>query len=206
MTVKMFFKEVGPWPMNTYLVICEETAKSVIIDPGADPEVILRLAKDTQIEKILITHAHDDHIQALEEIQLSTGAPVYLHPADAVEFNLLYDLPITDGDTISIGNQKLRAIHTPGHTPGSTSFDIGKGRIIVGDTLFVGGPGHTETPEDFSITIRTMREVVFTWPDETRFFPGHGPSGRIGLERPTFDDFVIRGWPADLHGDVTWSE
>ena len=91
MTIRMLLREVGPWPMNTYLVICEETANSVIIDPGADPDFILRLAKDTHIEKILITHAHEDHIQALEEIQLSTGAPVYLHPAVADELISLVD-------------------------------------------------------------------------------------------------------------------
>jgi glyoxylase-like metal-dependent hydrolase (beta-lactamase superfamily II) len=78
-------------------------------------------------------------------------------------------------------------------------------RALVGDTIFVGGPGRTGSPEDFALTMRTMRDVVFAWPDEMEFFPGHGPSGRIGIERPAFEAFVHRGWPADLQGDVAWA-
>ena len=206
MSLKMLTKEVGPWPMNTYLVVCEETNKSVIIDPGADPEVILDMAKDTHVSKILITHAHADHVQALEEVKKRTGALVYLHDADSEKFNIKYDVPIMDEGVIAFGNSKLRALYTPGHTPGSTCFDIGDGRIIVGDTIFVGGPGHTESPEDFSITMHTMQHIVFSWPDETRFFPGHGPNGSIGVERPAFEAFAAQGWPDDFHGDVIWKE
>jgi glyoxylase-like metal-dependent hydrolase (beta-lactamase superfamily II) len=111
-----------------------------------------------------------------------------------------------DEGVIAFGNNKIRAIYTPGHTPGSTCFDIGNGRMIVGDTIFVGGPGHTESPEDFLTTMHTMQHIVFSWPDETTFFPGHGPSGSIGTERPDFEAFAARGWPENLHGDITWKE
>jgi glyoxylase-like metal-dependent hydrolase (beta-lactamase superfamily II) len=79
------------------------------------------------------------------------------------------------------------------------------GRAIVGDTIFQGGPGRTWSPEDFELTMKTMREIVFRWPDETECFPGHGPSFRIGDERPLFEAFVNRGYPSDLYGDVTWN-
>ena len=133
-----------------------------------------------------------------------TGAPVYLHPLDAEKFKLNFDHPLDKNIILKIGNLTLTTIHTPGHTPGQICFNLGKGRIIVGDTVFVGGPGKTWSPEDFSITMKNMQEIVFQWPDETQFFPGHGPSGHIGKERAAFEAFVAQGWSPDLYGDVTW--
>lgn len=203
MLANLLSRPVGPWPMNTYVVICQDTLTSAIVDPGADPDVILGLTAGTRVDKILLTHAHGDHVGALAEVKAATGAPVFLHPADAVKFGVAYDIPMAGGEIIEVGNLRLHAIHTPGHTPGMISFMLDH-RVLVGDTLFVGGPGRTNSPEDFSMTMRTLREVVFAWPDATEFFPGHGPSGRIGTERHAFDAFVRRGWPPDLHGDVAW--
>jgi hydroxyacylglutathione hydrolase len=204
MSLKLIKMELGPWPMNAYGVICEETRAGAIIDPGADALHVLNACGDARIEKILLTHGHDDHVGAVQEVQAVTGAPVYLHPADAAKFDLPYDKALSDGDAIRIGNQSLRVIHVPGHTPGLVCFDLGDGRIVVGDTLFVGGPGRTWAAEDFTTTMENMQKIVFAWPDETRFFPGHGPSGQIGVERPAFEAFIARGWPSDLFGDVAW--
>jgi glyoxylase-like metal-dependent hydrolase (beta-lactamase superfamily II) len=204
MPAKLLKKEVGPWPMNTYLIVDEDAGASAIVDPGAEADKILALAEGTRVEKILITHGHFDHVDALEEVKSTTGAPVYLHPAEAEKFGLPYDVPLSHDQSIPVGDLRVRTIHTPGHTPGMTCFDLGDGRIIVGDTIFVGGPGKTWSPEEFAATMRTMRAVVFQWPDETTFYPGHGPSGKIGEERPAFESFVARGWPAGLYGDVTW--
>jgi hydroxyacylglutathione hydrolase len=204
MPAKLLSKAVGPWPMNTYAILCEETDTSVIIDPGADAEEILTLVDGTRVDKILLTHGHFDHIQALEEVKAATQAPVYLHPKDAEAFEVDFDIALTGGEAIPVGNLVLKAIHAPGHTPGQICFDLGDGRIIVGDTIFVGGPGKTWSPEEFATTMKTMQEIVFTWPDETQFFPGHGPSGIIGDERSAFDAFVARGWATDTQGDVTW--
>ena len=85
-----------------------------------------------------------------------------------------------------------------------TCLDLGNSRIVVGDTIFVGGPGKTWSKKEFATTMQIMQEIVFTWPDETRFYPGHGPSGVIGQERPAFEAFVARGWSRKLYGDVTW--
>ena len=74
----------------------------------------------------------------------------------------------------------------------------------MGDTVFVGGPGRTWSPADFTVTMQTMQNIVFQWSDETKFFPGHGPSGIIGKERPAFEAFTARGWSDDLEGDVSW--
>jgi glyoxylase-like metal-dependent hydrolase (beta-lactamase superfamily II) len=204
MPIKLITQAVGPWPMNTYIVIDEEKSNSTIVDPGADPDTILTLVEGTNIEAILITHGHPDHIGALAEVKAATQAPVYMNPLEAQEFDLDFDLPLEGGQIITLGNSRLKAIHTPGHTPGMTSLDLADGRILVGDTIFVGGPGKTWSEEDFATTMRTMQQIVFAWPDETRFYPGHGPSGVIGQERPAFEAFLARGWSLDLFGDVTW--
>jgi len=204
MKAKLIQKTVGPWPMNTYVVICQATRSSAIIDPGADQDSILASVKGTHVEKILLTHGHMDHVQALDAVKAATGAPVYLHPADAEKFGLAYDFPLADDQRLTIGNLAIGTIHTPGHTPGQICFNIGDGRIIVGDTVFVGGPGKTWSPEDFNTTMRTMGEIVFAWSDDTKFFPGHGPNGNIGVERPAFEAFVAQGWPRDTFGDVAW--
>ncbi len=204
MTFQLIQRAVGPWPMNTYVIVDTATETSVIIDPGAEADTILSLVEETNVDKILLTHGHGDHIMALDEIIEATGAPVYLHPKDAAHFELSFDLPLQDGELIPVGKLNLEVIHTPGHTPGQCCFDLKDGRIVVGDTIFVGGPGHTWSPNDFKLTMQTMQNIVFQWPDATEFFPGHGPSGKIGKERPAFESFLSRSWPADLEGDVTW--
>lgn len=204
MKAKLYTREVGPYSMNTYVVVDGESGKSAIIDPGGDSDIILEMTSGTKVEKILITHGHGDHVMALDEIKRATSAPVFLHPADGVKFNLSYDTPLKNGVLIPIGSIELKVIHVPGHTPGQCCFDLGDHRIVVGDTIFVGGPGHTATPEDFELTMENMVNIVFKWPDETIFYPGHGPSGMIGSERHSFQAFVTREWPEDTHGDVTW--
>lgn len=212
MGIKLVSKAVGPWPMNTYLIVCEETGDSAIVDPGRDVGEILAMAEGTKVQMILITHGHPDHVGAMLEVKRATDAPIYMHPADAERFNLGYDVPLDDGDRLKVGGCVIQAVHTPGHTPGMTSFILGESleeanpRVIVGDTIFVGGPGKTQTPEDFALTMHTMQFKVFEWPDETTFYPGHGSSGTIGQERRAFEEFLRRGWVKDLHGDVTWAE
>ena len=205
MALKLIKQEAGPWPMNAYVLIDEDVQTSVIIDPGADADKLLSLVQGTRVSGILVTHGHADHVGALDEVKSATGAPVYMNPIDAEGFNLQFDQVLQDNQLVAIGNQQVRAIHTPGHTPGMICLDLGDGRILVGDTIFVGGPGKTWSGEDFATTMHTMQQIVFAWSDETQFYPGHGPSGVIGQERPAFEAFVARGWPSDLHGDVTWA-
>lgn len=202
--MKLIKQEVGPWPMNAYILIDEDSNTSAIVDPGADANKLLSLVEGTQVAAIFITHGHADHVGALDEVKGATNAPVYMNPIDAEGFQIKFDKPLQDGQPIAVGGQQLRAIHSPGHTPGLTCLDLDDRRMLVGDTIFVGGPGKTWSGEDFTTTMGTMEKIVFSWPDETRFYPGHGPSGVIGQERPAYESFVARGWAPDLHGDVTW--
>ena len=123
MPAELRIKQVGPWSMNTYLIVCEETGASAIVDPGADANAILENARDTKIEKILLTHAHADHVGVLGKVKAATNAPVYLHPADAEAFSVLYDVPLAGGEVIPVGNLRLKVIHTKQkrlpHLPGA---------------------------------------------------------------------------------------
>jgi glyoxylase-like metal-dependent hydrolase (beta-lactamase superfamily II) len=204
MTLILSSMELGPWPMNSYIISSPDNHTCVIVDPGAEADKIFAAVAGKNIAGILVTHAHPDHIGALDEVKSATGAPVYAHPAESSSIAINIDSPLSDGALIAIGDGRLRAIHTPGHTPGMMCFDIGDERILVGDTIFVGGPGRTWSVADFAMTIRTMQEVVFRWPDQTRFFPGHGPAGRIGAERAEFQAFLEKGWSHGVYGDITW--
>jgi glyoxylase-like metal-dependent hydrolase (beta-lactamase superfamily II) len=204
MKKELLTAQVGPYEMNTYVVVDPRTKTSVIIDPGGDPEKIIQLTSGTRVSTILITHGHSDHVLALDEVKSETKAPVYIHPADAESFNLPYDFALINNEVLSVGSSQMKIIHTPGHTPGQCCFDLGDKRIVVGDTIFVGGPGRTGTPEDFNQTMQTMKNIVFSWDDKTHFFPGHGPSGTIGTERPGFEKFLAEGWTDTTCGDITW--
>jgi glyoxylase-like metal-dependent hydrolase (beta-lactamase superfamily II) len=196
--------EVGPWPMNSYIVCCRETKECAVIDPGADAKKILNAVSGLNIKFILITHGHADHIGALKEVGEKTGALICAHPENAARFKIDTDLELSDGDELRIGTYLLRTIHTPGHTAGQVCFDLLDGRIMVGDTVFAGGPGKTWSAEDFETTMENMQKIVFKWSDDTRFYPGHGPAGIIGEEWPAYEDFAAKGWKKGLFGDVSW--
>jgi len=194
---------VGPWPMNTYALMCPDTNQSILIDPGADPETLIEMLGDSTPIAIFLTHAHPDHIGALDEMKNQLQVPVYMHPADS-PMMVPVDKWFADGDTFVLGDHTLQIIHTPGHTNGMVTIMLPDHRAIVGDTIFQGGPGKTWAPHYFKITIDTMQNIVFQWSDDTECFPGHGPSFCIGDERPAFEAFLQREHPDDLHGDITW--
>ena len=192
---------LGEWNTNCYVLTCG--GESLIVDPAAEAECILAAVAGTTIKAILLTHAHPDHLQALDAVRQATGAPLGLHPADAAEFGVPSDFDLRDGDVLSLGDEELRVTHTPGHTPGSVCLRFDR-RAIVGDTLFPGGPGHSDTPEALAQILASLRDKVFTWPDDTIFYPGHGEGSTIGAVRPAFAAFLARPRSPELCGDVEW--
>ncbi len=192
---------LGPWQTHGYVLVGDR--ESVIVDPAAEADRILDAAAGTTVRVILLTHAHPDHVGALDEVRRATGAPVGLHPADAAAFDIAGDLDLTGGEELLVGGHVVRVVHTPGHTPGSVCLRFDR-RAIVGDTLFPGGPGHSASPAALAQLLASLRDEVFDWPDDTAFYPGHGEGSTIGAVRPAFEAFLARPHPPDLCGDVEW--
>jgi glyoxylase-like metal-dependent hydrolase (beta-lactamase superfamily II) len=191
--------------MHTYVFVCPATRRSVLIDPGAEPETLLTLLDGTTPEAILLTHTHADHVGALDEMRERLKVPLLAHPGPHVgDLALDAERLLADGDTVKVGEGELRVFATPGHTADMLSFaDLAGRQIVVGDTLFEGGPGRTWSAEGFQALLGTLREVVLRWPDGVTCYPGHGPSFRLGDLRASIEGFLGRDHGA-FFGDATW--
>ncbi len=195
---------VGSFSENCYIVSDAASEQCLVIDPGAEGERILAQIGERQVAAIVLTHAHPDHIGAVNLVQAATGARVLIHPADAHMLGQVRpDDWLQNGATLPFGQHKVRVVHTPGHTPGQCSFLIGS-HALVGDTIFEGGPGRTWCPDDFAVTLATLRNQVLGWPDDAICYPGHGPSFRLGDIRPQVEQFLARQHEPDFWGDAEW--
>ena len=195
--------ELGPFGTNSYILICQETNESVVVDAPGEAGMVVERLKKTQPKYILMTHDHFDHIGGLVELRSALEVPVAAHLADANDLPLEPDLLLNDGDEILIGANKLRVLHTPGHTPGSLCFFTDK-YLVAGDTLFPGGPGKTQSPDDFRQIIESITEKLFELPEDTRVYPGHGEPTTIREAKQQYEIFSTRPHDPKLHGDVEW--
>jgi len=191
---------VGQLQANCYIV-ADEKGKGFIIDPGGDGEMIIDVVKKNNLDilYIIATHAHIDHIADLEKIKNFTDARFLLHPLD-VPFledpdlnlsNLMYDprvFPHPDRllknkEKIMVGSIEFEVIHTPGHTPGSICIRVNK-YIFTGDTLFCTGIGRVDLPGgNFQTLQSSIRDKIFSLPEDTEIFPGHGPESTVEKEK-----------------------
>ena len=185
---------VGPYDNNVYLLADVKAREALLIDAANEAPRILKELEGLHVSTILTTHGHADHVQALTAVRGSTGARFACHPDDEKMMPIPPDHRVGDGEVFRFGDRELRAVHTPGHTPGSTCFTIDD-LLFSGDTLFPGGPGNTSGPgASFPTIIQGIRRSLFTLPDETRILPGHGKSTTIGVEREHLDEWIARGW------------
>ena len=177
--------EVGSFENNCYILICPRTREGVIIDPSAEAEKILRAIQGELVKYILMTHGHMDHIGALEEVQDATRAPVGIHEEEARALRRKPDFFLRDGQVLTFGEVSLKALHTPGHSPGAVCFFSGK-TLFSGDTIFPNGPGNTSIPRaDSQEILRSIHSRIFTLPDDTIIYPGHGLETTVGREKLT---------------------
>ncbi|MGH2592783.1 MAG: MBL fold metallo-hydrolase [Anaerolineae bacterium] len=193
---------VGPIQTNCYIVVCEDTRRAAVIDPGWSAPTILAAVEslNAKVGLILLTHAHFDHIGAVADIVDATKAPLALHPLDlpllradggARAFNLPIrpapdpDLSLDHGQVLEVGALRFETRFAPGHTPGHVVFYLEKEKAVLdGDVLFQGSIGRTDFPGgDFDTLIASIRSQLLTLPDDVVVYPGHGPPTTIGEER-----------------------
>ena len=189
---------VGPMDNNAYLLRSRQTGEALLIDAAAEPDRLIELIGDTPVVRIVTTHRHADHWQALAEVQAATGAAVAAHPIDAEEIPVTVTEPVEHGDTVRVGDVELTVIHLRGHTPGSIAlrYDAAaEPHLFTGDSLFPGGPGRTTSPADFTSLLNDLEQRVFDQlPDPTWVYPGHGNDTTLGAERPHVPEWRARGW------------
>lgn len=195
--------ELGLWGTNAYIVTCLQTGSRVLIDAPADASTIMKSLQGTGPRYILLTHNHADHIGALAELQSELNVPVGAHADDSAGLPSPPEMQLNDGDVVSFGRVKLQVLHTPGHTPGSLCFKIGR-YLISGDTIFPGGPGKTGSPADLRQIIKSITDKIFALPDDTEIYPGHGASTILKKERDEYAAFASRPHAPNLCGNVLW--
>lgn len=158
--------------VNSYVVHAPEG--DLIVDAGAEPEKILAAVRQP-VAAVLVTHGHADHVNALGVVLRETNAPLYVHPDDADRTGVSVYEPLDDGQELDLAGERIRVLHTPGHSPGSVTFVIGEDQI-VGDLVLPGSVGRTDIPgsswEEIEVS---LRKVMPYWGENTRLFAGHGP-------------------------------
>lgn len=184
---------VGPYENNVFVLRDKGTGDGLIIDAANEHDLLLPVARAANVRRVLTTHGHWDHIQAVTAAR-DAGIDVGVAPADA---GMLpgYDFVIEDGEVTEVGELRLHAMHTPGHTPGSLCFRLeGWPILFSGDTLFPGGPGNTANGGHFPTIIESIDSRLFPLPADTLVLPGHGLDTTIGSERPHLGEWVERGY------------
>jgi hydroxyacylglutathione hydrolase len=194
---------VGPFQENCYIVGDEESGAGVLVDPGDEAARIALAVEQTELEiqSIIVTHAHIDHVGAVGALVDEYACPVLMHteaepmlshlPTQAMMMGLKFgkvptvDRNIGDGEVLEVGALRLSSLYTPGHAPGHLSFYVAdEGFVLSGDAIFAGSIGRVDLPGgDMGLLMRSINEKLITLPDETRVYPGHGPQTTVGNER-----------------------
>ncbi len=185
---------VGPYDNNVYVIASD--GEAIVVDGAAEPERIIAETGGLRVVGIVETHGHPDHVQALPALVERLGAPVLAHPGDA------WPVPtqaVTDGETFTAGRAVVGVLHTPGHTPGSTTYallgsDGTPVQLFTGDTLFPGGPGNTRGDHGAFDQVMRSVDALFSFRDDVVVSPGHGVDTTLGRERPYVEVWRRRGW------------
>lgn len=196
-TSGVFELDGGSWEVDNNVWIVGDDTEVIVIDAAHDADAIADVVGDRALRAIVCTHAHNDHVNAAPALAERTGAPILLHPADRIVWDLTHpdrapDGDLTDGQTITVAGTDLKVIHTPGHAPGAVCLHAPDLSVLfTGDTLFHGGPGATgRSYSDYPTIVKSIRERLFPLPDPTSVRTGHGEGTTIGEEKAASKD-----WP-----------
>ncbi|BCW45806.1 MBL fold metallo-hydrolase [Arthrobacter sp. StoSoilB5] len=195
-----FSLDGGTWDVDNNVWIIGDDTECIVIDPAHNPAAVLEAVNGRTVKAILLTHGHDDHISSAGAFWELVKAPIHLHQDDWMLWRAVFpevdpDDSIVDGEEFKVAGATLKAIHTPGHSPGSVCFYLPtEGTLFSGDTLFQGGPGATgRSYSDFPTIIDSIRTRILSLPPETVVLTGHGDSTTIGAELPHLDEWIARG-------------
>ncbi|MGR0160033.1 MBL fold metallo-hydrolase [Paenarthrobacter nitroguajacolicus] len=195
-----FSLDGGTWDVDNNVWIIGDDSECIVIDPAHNPEAIREVVGGRTVKAILLTHGHDDHISSAGAFWELVKAPIHLHQDDWMLWRAVFpeidpDVAIVDGEEFTVAGATLKAIHTPGHSPGSVSFHLpSEATLFSGDTLFQGGPGATgRSYSDFPTIIESIRTKLLPLPEETLVRTGHGDSTTIGAEKPHLEEWIARG-------------
>jgi glyoxylase-like metal-dependent hydrolase (beta-lactamase superfamily II) len=198
---------LGPYNNNAYIIADRGSKQALFVDAPIGSAKAIDVAKSYTVERIVMTHRHGDHWAEIDGVKSGTGAPAYCHDADRAPYAQKVAGTIGDADELTIGETRVRVLHTPGHTPGSICLLVpaaGGDVLISGDTLFPGGPGRSDNPAALQEMIASIKKSLLPLPDAVRVYPGHGDNTTIGDAKKQYAIFASKEHAPDLCGDVTW--
>jgi glyoxylase-like metal-dependent hydrolase (beta-lactamase superfamily II) len=185
-----FSLDGGTWEVDNNIWLIGDDRQVLVVDAAHDAGPIVEAIAGREVVGIVLTHGHNDHINAVADLHAAVGGPIWFNPADSMLWDDVHssvrpDHELTDGTTFEVGGTQLRAIHTPGHSPGSTCLHAPElNALFSGDTLFNGGPGATgRSYSSFDTIVESIRTRLLTLPDETVVHTGHGDTTTIGAEK-----------------------